>query len=47
MQVRIVLAMVRSNTLLLWDSRDKDACIRKRLELTDGAVVALMAPWWG
>ena len=38
------LAIVRYNILLLWGPRDKGACMQKRPELTDGAVMALLAP---
>ena len=37
------LAIVRSNSLLLRDPRDKGACIRQQPELTDGTVMALLA----
>ena len=42
------LAIVRSNSLLLrghWE--EKGVHIRQRPELTDGAVMALIAPWRG
>ena len=41
---RMSLAIVRSNFLLLCRTCDKEARIRKRPELTDGAVMALLAP---
>ena len=41
---RISLAIVRSNSLLLRGSRDKGARIHQRPELTDGAVMSLLAP---
>ena len=41
------LAIVRSNSLLLRGPRNKGARIRKRLELMDGAAMALLAPWRG
>ena len=41
------LAIVRSNSLLLCGPRDKGAHIRHQPELTDGALMALLAPWWG
>ena len=41
------LAIVRSNSLLLHGPRDKGARIWQRPELTDGAVMALLAPWRG
>ena len=46
-QERMSLAIVRSNSLLLRRPRDKRVRIRKRPELTDGAVTALLAPWLG
>ena len=42
---RISLAIVRSNILLLRGPRDKEECIRRRPELLEGAVVALLARW--
>ena len=44
---RMFLAIVRSNSLLPRGPRDKGARIRKRTELTDGALMALLAPWHG
>ena len=41
----ISLAIVRSNSLLLRGPHDKGARIRQRPDLTDGAVMALPAPW--
>ena len=41
------LAIVRSNSLLLRGPRDKGARIRHQPDLTDGAVMALLAPWRG
>ena len=41
------LAIVRSNSLLLRGSCDKGARIHQRPELTDGAVMSLLAPWCG
>ena len=41
------LEIVISNSLLLCGPRDKGARIRKRTELTDGAVMPLLAPWCG
>ena len=41
---RMSLAIVSSNTLLLRGARDKEVCIRKRPNLEDGALMALMAP---
>ena len=46
-RARMSLAIVRYNSLLLRGPRDKGACIRQQLELTDGAVMALLAPWRG
>ena len=44
---RMLLAIVRSNSLLLRSPREKWARIRQRPELTDGAVMVLLAPWRG
>ena len=41
------LAIVRFNTLLLQGARDKDAYIRQKLNMEDGAVMALLEPWRG
>ena len=46
-RARISLAIVRPNSLILRGPRDKGARIRQRLELTDGAVMPLLAPWRG
>ena len=46
-RARISLAIVRSNSLLLRGPRNKGALIWQRPELTDGAVMALFAPWRG
>ena len=46
-QVRMSLAIVRSNILLLCGSRDKGACIRQQPELMDGVMMELLAPWQG
>ena len=46
-QARMSLAIVRSNSLLLRGPRDKGARIWQRPQLTDGAVVVLLAPWCG
>ena len=46
-QARMSLAIVRSNSLLLCSPRDKGVCIRKRPDLTDGVVIALLVPWRG
>ena len=45
--VRMSLAIVRSNSLLLRGPCNKEACIRQKPDLTDGAVMALLAPWRG
>ena len=44
---RMSLAIVRSNSLLLRTPCSKGACIWQRPELTDGAVIELIAPWRG
>ena len=44
---RMLLAIVRSNSLLLYGPRNKGAQIRQQPELTDGAVMSLLAPWRG
>ena len=41
------LAIVRTNSLLLCGPHDKRARIWKCPELTDGTVMALLAPWRG
>ena len=46
-QARISLAIVRSNSLFLRGPCEKGACIWQRPELTDGVVMALIAPWRG
>ena len=46
-QEQMSLAIVISNSLLLGGPRDKGVRIRQRPELTDGAVMALLAPWRG
>ena len=46
-RAKMSLAIVRSNILLLCGPRDKGARICQRPELTDGAVMALLAPWRG
>ena len=46
-RVRMSLAIVRSNSLLLCGPRDKGARIWMCSELTDGTVMALLAPWRG
>ena len=44
-RARMSLAIVISNSLLLRGPRDKGTHIRKRPELTDGSVMALLVPW--
>ena len=44
---RMSLATVGSNSLLLRGPSNKGACIRHRPDLTDGAVMELLAPWRG
>ena len=44
---RMSLGIVRYNSLLLQGPRDKGARIRKRPDLTDGAVMAMLVPWQG
>ena len=46
-RVRMSLVIVRSNSPLRRGPCKKGARIRKRPELTDGAVMALLAPWRG
>ena len=46
-RARMSLAIVRSNSVLLCGPRDKGARIRQLPELTDGAVIVLLAPCWG
>ena len=46
-RARMSLAIVRYNSLLLRGPRDKGARNRQKTELTDGAVMALLAPWRG
>ena len=40
------LAIVRSNSLILHGPWDKEVPTRQRMELIDGAVMTLIAPWW-
>ena len=47
LRARMLLAIVRSNSLLLCGHHDKGAHIRQQPEMTDGAVMALLAPWRG
>ena len=46
-RARISLAILMSNILILFSPHYKGARIRKRPELRDGAVMALIAPWRG
>ena len=46
-RARMSLVIVRFNTLLLRGARYKEAFIQKIQNLDDGAVMALLAPWWG
>ena len=46
-RARMSLAVVRSNSLLLRVPHDKGTRIWLQPELTDGAVMALLAPWRG
>ena len=42
-RVGMSLAIVKSNSLILCGPRNKGSCIRQQPELTDGAVMALVA----
>ena len=44
-RARMSLAIVRSNSLLLCRPRYKGVHIGQQPEITDGAVMALLAPW--
>ena len=46
-RARMSLAIVRYNSLLLRIPWEKEARIWQSPELMDGAVMALLAPWWG
>ena len=46
-KAKMSLAIMRSNSVLLRVPREKSARIRKRPELTDGTVMAMLAPWRG
>ena len=46
-KARMSLAVVRYLTLLLRGARDKEACIYQRPDLSDGAVMAMLALWRG
>ena len=43
----MLLATTISNSVLLSDYRKKEAQIHQQMELTDGAGMALLAPWQG
>ena len=47
LRARMSLVIVRYNSLLLRVPQDKGARIRQQPELTDRAVMALLAPWCG
>ena len=44
-RARMLLVVVRSNTLLLCGVRDKEADIIQITDLDNGEVMALLAPW--
>ena len=46
-RARMLLTIVRSNSVLLLSPRNKGAHIQQRPELTDGAAMALLVPWRG
>ena len=46
MKARMSLVIVRSNSLLLLVPWNKGERIRHQPELTDGELMALLAPWW-
>ena len=46
-RARMSLEIVRSNSLLLLGPCDKEARIWQRPELTDGAVMSMLASWRG
>ena len=41
------LEIVRSDTLIISGSRDREAYILQRLDLADGEVIPLLVPWRG
>ena len=47
LRARMSLAIVSSNSLLLHSPCNKGAFIRQQRDQTDGAVMALLAPWHG
>ena len=46
-RARMLLAIVRFNTLLLQGARDKELYIHQRPDMADGTVVVMLAPWRG
>ena len=46
-QENMSLAIVRPNSLLLCGPHDKGSCNQQQPNLTDGVVMALLAPWQG
>ena len=46
-KARMSLEIVRSNSVLLRVPRDKLVRIRQRPDLTNGAVISMLAPWRG
>ena len=44
---RMLLVIVRSDSLILRGPRDRGARILQQPELADGAVMALLSPWRG
>ena len=46
-RARLSLAIVIFNTRILRGSRDKEAYIRHRPDLADGAVIAMLVLWRG
>ena len=46
-KTRVSLAIVRANSLLFRGPCNKGGRLRQRPGLTDGAVMALLAPWCG
>ena len=46
-RARMLLEIVRSNSLLLRGPCDKGARIWQQPQMTDGVVMALLAPWRG
>ena len=46
-RARMLLAIVRSKSLLIRVPRDKRVCIWQEPEMKDGAVMSVLAPWHG